>query len=110
MRRPPRSTRTETPFPYTTLFRSVADVPDHREIVADEDERQMELALQLHEQVDDLALDRDVERRDWLVADDQPRPQDHGAGDADPLGLRSAERRVGKECVSTCRSRWSPYH
>src|SRR3546814_13102973 len=23
--------------------------------------------------------------------------------------LRSAERRVGKECVSTCRSRWSPY-
>src|SRR3546814_16864288 len=37
----------------------------------------------------------------------------------DPLGskgarlttqLRSEERRVGKECVSTCRSRWSPYH
>src|SRR3546814_368691 len=31
-----------------------------------------------------------------------------------PLGfvffLRSEERRVGKECVSTCRSRWSPYH
>src|SRR3546814_4445016 len=24
-------------------------------------------------------------------------------------GLRSEERRVGKECVSTCRSRWSPY-
>src|SRR3546814_2365646 len=23
---------------------------------------------------------------------------------------RSAERRVGKECVSKCRSRWSPYH
>src|SRR3546814_13116542 len=28
----------------------------------------------------------------WLIAD------------------RSEERRVGKECVSTCRSRWSPYH
>src|SRR3546814_13152391 len=34
----------------------------------------------------------------------------------DTLGLvkaitaRSEERRVGKECVSTCRSRWSPYH
>src|SRR3546814_5180115 len=34
-----------------------------------------------------------------------------------PLGMellatvdRSEERRVGKECVSTCRSRWSPYH
>src|SRR3546814_6289696 len=24
--------------------------------------------------------------------------------------LRSEERRVGKECCSTCRSRWSPYH
>src|SRR3546814_12401894 len=28
-----------------------------------------------------------------------------------PFGTgRSEERRVGKECVSTCRSRWSPYH
>src|SRR3546814_16630269 len=28
-----------------------------------------------------------------------------------PTGsARSEERRVGKECVSTCRSRWSPYH
>src|SRR3546814_18773371 len=27
-----------------------------------------------------------------------------------PLATRSEERRVGKECVSTCRSRWSPYH
>src|SRR3546814_9150934 len=26
------------------------------------------------------------------------------------LFSRSEERRVGKECVSTCRSRWSPYH
>src|SRR3546814_5962812 len=26
------------------------------------------------------------------------------------IGQRSEERRVGKECVSTCRSRWSPYH
>src|SRR3546814_11202112 len=27
-----------------------------------------------------------------------------------PGFIRSEERRVGKECVSTCRSRWSPYH
>src|SRR3546814_2703088 len=27
-----------------------------------------------------------------------------------PPATRSEERRVGKECVSTCRSRWSPYH
>src|SRR3546814_16851023 len=26
------------------------------------------------------------------------------------IGVRSEERRVGKECVSTCRSRWSPYN
>src|SRR3546814_4819174 len=29
---------------------------------------------------------------------------------AGALLTRSEERRVGKECVSTCRSRWSPYH
>src|SRR3546814_3711658 len=33
-----------------------------------------------------------------------------GADAADALAVRSAERRAGKECVSTCRSRWSPYH
>src|SRR3546814_3701217 len=27
-----------------------------------------------------------------------------------PCQYRSEERRVGKECVSTCSSRWSPYH
>src|SRR3546814_20037127 len=27
-----------------------------------------------------------------------------------PGFVRSEERRVGKECVSTCRSRWAPYH
>src|SRR3546814_14989105 len=30
--------------------------------------------------------------------------------DKDGEVFRSEERRVGKECVSTCRSRWSPYH
>src|SRR3546814_10351043 len=36
-----------------------------------------------------------------------------GSYDLDAIlaaGERSEERRVGKECVSTCRSRWSPYH
>src|SRR3546814_12130312 len=31
-------------------------------------------------------------------------------GDANFYGHRSEARSVGKECVSTCRSRWSPYH
>src|SRR3546814_1290247 len=35
----------------------------------------------------------------WLRASSSASPR-----------LRSEERRVGKECVSTCRSRWSPYH
>src|SRR3546814_20852380 len=34
---------------------------------------------------------------------------DTAAMDLPPI-IRSEERRVGKECVSTCRSRWSPYH
>src|SRR3546814_6994233 len=32
------------------------------------------------------------------------------AGNESGRSLRSEERRVGKECVSTCRSRWSTYH
>src|SRR3546814_4378786 len=39
----------------------------------------------------------DARRRD--------QPDHHRLGQG-----RSEERRVGKECVSTCRSRWSPYH
>src|SRR3546814_16998013 len=33
-----------------------------------------------------------------------------GSIDVDAGAMRSEERRVGKECGSTCRSRWSPYH
>src|SRR3546814_14117884 len=36
-----------------------------------------------------------------IVTNDNPRFEDP---------QRSEARRVGKECVSTCRSRWSPYH
>src|SRR3546814_15809205 len=35
---------------------------------------------------------------------------DGGPVESDPRTIRSEERRVGKECVSTCRSRWSPFH
>ena len=31
-------------------------------------------------------------------------------GSADLMMVRSEERRVGKECSRSCRSRWSPYH
>src|SRR3546814_1783165 len=39
---------------------------------------------------------------------DGPSPGRKKRGNS--LFMRSEERRVGKECVSTCRSRWSPYH
>src|SRR3546814_19566915 len=44
----------------------------------------------------------------------RPSEPRHLVGGADPVAAqrhaaRSEERRVGKECVSTCRSRWSPY-
>src|SRR3546814_9572585 len=56
--------------------------------------------------------------RDIVAATDLPVNADFESGFAvDAAGVaesvrlaRSEERRVGKECVSTCRSRWSPYH
>src|SRR3546814_7047192 len=39
----------------------------------------------------------------------EPASQGREAREGDGT-KRSEERRVGKECVSTCRSRWSPYH
>src|SRR3546814_3914107 len=56
---------------------------------------------QLHVLVADLVA---VARLNALALEAQ-RGAAVGAG-----GNRSEERRVGKECVSTCRSRWSPYH
>src|SRR3546814_15033772 len=56
-----------------------------------------------------LRLNR-AEARSLISA--HPRPKSAGPGKRGPPAawLRSEERRVGKECVSTCRSRWSPYH
>ena len=63
--------------------------------------------------------------RDWCIPDAwweriapllPPRPS-HPLGchrprvdDRKAMDARSEERRVGKECTSWCRSRWSPYH
>src|SRR3546814_9257160 len=65
----------------------------------------------------------DMRISDWSsdVCSSDLRPMPHGAMVRSRLKLqcrssrsmpqrRSEERRVGKECVSTCRSRWSPYH
>src|SRR3954447_25773982 len=70
---------------------AVRHVLDDREIVADEEQRETELALQILQQVDDLRLDRDVERRDRLVADDQFGFGGERPGDADTLALAARE-------------------
>src|SRR3546814_17492878 len=53
-----------------------------------------------------MALDKgtseDVKQFAQMMIDDHTKANQELA--------RSEERRVGKECVSTCRSRWSPYH
>src|SRR3546814_11583349 len=99
IRRPPRSTRTDTLFPYTTLFRSDHG---HRDAL-----RQLP-----HRAVDDAAFTDDAvpgfgETELGILCGDD----DVGAHrQLNATAHRSEERRVGKECVSTCRSRWSPYH
>src|SRR3546814_4801852 len=50
------------------------------------------------------ALGKTVQSQTWTMQADRLR--DH----FESVFWRSEERRVGKECVSTCRSRWSPYH
>ena len=47
-----------------------------------------------------------------VAAQQQPAPtqQKQPAGATAAAPVRSEERRVGKECMVQCRSRWSPYH
>ena len=54
---------------------------------------------------------------EYLLGEFRQYLEDHGItsqmsapGQSQQNGVRSEERRVGKECASMCRSRWSPYH
>src|SRR3546814_15041887 len=109
IRRPPRSTRTDTLFPYTTLFRSF-------------------IAIRLNHLFRANARNRRWFRlRSFFFASVRRRPagfeEDPNHSAARPLhpphsyiqttGFHKQEigrACVGKECVSTCRSRWSRYH
>ena len=64
----------------------VGDVADDVQVVRDEHVRQPEVLLQVLQQVEDLRLHEDVERRHGLVADDQLRV--HGEGRATPIRCR----------------------
>ena len=70
---------------------AVGDVAHDREIVGDEEVREPELRLEILEQVDDLRLDRDVERGHRLVADDQRGLDGQRPRDPDALALAARE-------------------
>src|SRR3546814_17962065 len=115
IRRPPRSTRTDTLFPYTTLFRSAIGVADEDAVAAPGPRCRLAHAVAVmvegharrgRNEIEPVAAQ--IERHRGDARADQ-RVQ-IGDGDALQFDERSEERRVGKECVSTCRSRWSPYH
>src|SRR3546814_17397808 len=101
IRRPPRSTRTDTLFPYTTLFRALH--PLHRRLAP----RPARLPADLYDRRASASLARPASqwrRTRELLRNARDRVQQ--GRDA----RRSEERSVGKECVSQCRSGWSPYH
>src|SRR3546814_18875969 len=123
IRRPPRSTRTDTLFPYTTLFLSACGRRLDAGLIIG---RALGLELKAvggdiigvrHEPARFRAaakagIDHDVRRQiglegrrriDITFAEVAPAIRPDGVE-------RSEESRVGKECVSPCRSRWSPYH
>ncbi len=69
----------------------VGDVPDDGQVVRDEQEAQVEFGLQPVQQVDDLGLDRHVERGDRFVRDDDLGVEREAAGDPDALALTAGE-------------------
>src|SRR3546814_13598621 len=105
IRRPPISTRTDPLVPYTTPFRSAGRIAEMKAIEIRAS--RLEAAdLQMHR-----AAARD---RCDCPAGTHDSTKTFILGDLESgrgiLVQRSEERREGKECVSTCRSRWSPYH
>jgi hypothetical protein len=69
----------------------VGEVLDHAEIVADEEVGEAEFLPEVHEEVQDLGLDRDVEGGYRLVADEKARLHGECSGDADALSLAARE-------------------
>src|SRR3546814_17830575 len=125
IRRPPRSTRTDTLFPYTTLFRSfglslLTDQIDEIKAIFTNPEvdtlldqiLRLDIRISCTEAIG-LGIGRYMLTREVQPADDVSMRLSGGGFCYlwNELGLtpRSEERRVGKACVSTCRSRWSPY-
>src|SRR3546814_17453576 len=119
IRRPPRSTRTDTLFPYTTLFRA-RQANELRETVIESSPLAI-FTLNPHGEI--TLWNPAVQRifgygHDEVVGRAHPTVPEEWMDDFRNMfrrvtkgeTIRSEERSVGKECVSTCRSRWSPYN
>src|SRR3546814_13222543 len=124
IRRPPRPTLTDTLFPYTTLFRSDAQVltrvlsarvlaPGRAQLRTPGEYPELRCPFAVPVIVrDESSFDLDREGADGsgpTAILDRRECTDDGHRSCPPSSWRSEERRVGKECVSPCRSRWSPY-
>src|SRR3546814_12864440 len=157
IRRPPRSTRTDTLFPYTTLFRSGNDLDAFALAASATDPEKADsyevgfksefLDRRLRLNVTGFWVDyKDLQKQivvpievnglpfqltrffkaasatvKGIEAEATAVPVDgltlravlgyqDGKYNDSVTPIRSAERRVGTECVSTCRSRWTPDH
>src|SRR3546814_17533063 len=119
-RRPPRSTRTDTRFPYTTLFRSrpklgwrkrakrridrIGDAVGHIILPIGAAHIIGEIAGKTTAQTTNQRSIADGGVEIWSKAAREDCPE----SEAGSAGSRSEERRVGKEWVRTGRGRWSP--
>src|SRR3546814_13651579 len=116
LRRPPGYTRSDTLSPYPTLFQSAGGMAYTISTLLDGGLLHRDLMTvstgDLTEYAREPMLDGDALA--WADAPanslDETMLRSYDAPFLPDGGMRSEERRVGKECVSTCRSRWSPYH
>ena len=70
---------------------AVGDHPRERQVVGDEQVRQIALGPQVEHEPQQLRPDRDVEHADGLIGDDQLRPEHERAGDDDALALATRQ-------------------
>src|SRR3546814_19946460 len=114
IRRPPRSTRTDTLFPYTTLFRSgleeTAEAVRGVVLASGGFGANAEMRRKYIPQADaGWSLQPEGSQGDGVTMGVAVGGTINEGNAANAIWVRSEERRVGKEGVSTCISRWSPY-
>src|SRR3546814_19516653 len=101
IRRPPRSTRTDTLFPYTTLFRSLAQFLPRAEVYVVTTpqaaaQRVAQRAAFMAEKVN-LEVKGIIENMSWFTGDDGARYEIFGAGGGQELADRLSKPLLGKE-------------